>query len=512
MAESRGSNFIFRSSDTSLLIRAVLFDATDAKITAGTTSLRIWHVIPTTGALETYDFNDNTFKTGAVTTPTVAMTHRQAENNTYNTGYWNYRHTTLGPFVVGDKYIFEVSHANLPRPITAEYQYGDLEGDEATLIPDFVWDEDIVGAHGAASSAGLLLRSLGANISTRTNNANLNALLGVADTAGFSIAHTIWNALLASHNVANTMGSTMNAVAASGSPSAAAIAIAVWDENIVAAHGAASSAGFLLRVLGAAISTRVNNATLNALLGVPDVASTNLSDAIWDEDIVAAHGAAATAGFLVRTLGASISTRANNPTLNALLGVPDVLGADVPGQTTDEVWDEVLDGAHNVIDSSGRRLRTIDDLSEVGGAGDLTDIRTQVRKIDKTANDSPAAAGSLARKIDDLTTIINNVRNVVVAINLEGSAIRIECAVERFGVVELTPWVQCSAQIFDEANGIVATFGVGDFGAIGPRGFFTVERTPHLLVAGQTYQVRIVITDGAALQIITSKVIKVIQS
>lgn len=57
----------------------------------------------------------------------------------------------------------------------------------------------------------------------------------------------------------------------------------VWDEDIVAAHGTASTAGLLLRVLGAAIATRTNNATLNALLGVPDVAANTIAETIWDE-------------------------------------------------------------------------------------------------------------------------------------------------------------------------------------------------------------------------------------
>lgn len=56
-------------------------------------------------------------------------------------------------------------------------------------------------------------------------------------------------------------------------------------------------------------------------------------DAIWDEDIEAAHGTDATAGLLLRVLGSAISDRVNNPTLDAVLGVADVAGRDVPAQT-----------------------------------------------------------------------------------------------------------------------------------------------------------------------------------
>jgi len=65
-------------------------------------------------------------------------------------------------------------------------------------------------------------------------------------------------------------------------PTAATIADAVWDEDIEAAHGGDAAAGLLLRALGAAISNRANNATLNALLGVADSAGVDLVDEILD--------------------------------------------------------------------------------------------------------------------------------------------------------------------------------------------------------------------------------------
>lgn len=71
-------------------------------------------------------------------------------------------------------------------------------------------------------------------------------------------------------------------IAALNDPTVAAIADGVWDEDIVAAHGAASSAGLLVRALGAAISTRANSPTLAALLAVPDVASATILTAIAD--------------------------------------------------------------------------------------------------------------------------------------------------------------------------------------------------------------------------------------
>ncbi len=96
---------------------------------------------------------------------------------------------------------------------------------------------------------------------------------------------------------------------------------------------------------------------------------------VWDEDIVAAHGTADTAGLLLRALGAVISQRTNNPTLNALLGVADAAGADVPNTVTDEVWDEAS-ADHVAAGSLGERVERLDIIAS-GGAGGLTDGRAQ---------------------------------------------------------------------------------------------------------------------------------------
>jgi hypothetical protein len=112
----------------------------------------------------------------------------------------------------------------------------------------------------------------------------------VTDKTGYSISGTITtldglqNFDPATDTVANvtTVGSVSGAVAsvtADVGITAAAVDN-IWDENIVSAHGTASSAGLLLRALGAAISTRSNNATLNALLGVTDAASKTISTQI----------------------------------------------------------------------------------------------------------------------------------------------------------------------------------------------------------------------------------------
>jgi len=906
---------IIQTGDTSILFRAALFDATNAKITAGSATMRLWHIVPTTGAIESYDFNDDTFKTTALTTPTLALTHRTTDNSTYNTGTWTVRHATLTAFTIGDKYIAEISHASLPHSLQMEFQYGGAEGDTAleatvqaiqtlgatlnqfagartltkgsevgvfgntenddasyheindaagttdvyydfdigpantpsgvtwkgygrgtnddwdvmaydwggagwdtigniqglgpgvppdwvqqfilfpkhvdtsvgategvvrirfyntglttselqtnqltvqyavsataaasagysngaiwvdtvsgvagttahfngtadnpvltwadaltlstalgiknfriangstiqlsansdnytmsgdnwtldlngqsivgfhavgatvsgtctgsgydfhdciignvtaadgdlrncgiagdfvlsaagtyyfdqcysgvdgTAIPsvdfgagvantnlnmrhysggievknigqngtdnmnleghgqivlnancaggtiairghftitdnvaggfvvaggvlsddarytmseqaiasaDDVWDEDIVAAHGTASTAGLLLRALGAAISARANNSTLDDLLGVPDTAATdTVTGQVWEEVMASHNTAASMGAVMNAIAASGYPTVASIADGVWDEDIVAAHGTADTGGLLLRALGALISQRANNPNLNALLGVPDTALYDIAYTIWDEDVTA-HVAASSAGAALDALGTAIDGRANNANLNALLAVPDVAANTI----ANPIWD-ALTASHAVANSAGQRLQALDLLLESGGAGDAAVILAQALKLDQAAllavGDPGYDADSVAGDLNSLITTVATIdRDILCSVNLEGSDLRIEVASEQYGLVVTGTYTQCSCQIFAEDNSIVATIGVGDFGAITARGFWQYDLNPHPLVAGHTYQIQILLDDGIGGTYQNTKLFKVV--
>jgi hypothetical protein len=382
---------------------------------------------------------------------------------------------------------------------------------DIAAIVDGVWDEDIVAAHGTAATAGLLLRVLGSAISLRTFNNTLNALLGVPDTAVTdTVAGQVWQELAASHNTALTMGAIMNSLG----PLVLlpAIADAVWNED-ASTHVAASSTGLVLHALGWDISGRTFNNTLEALLGVPDTGATDTlpiytTDSVWDENIVTAHGTAGTSGFLARVLGGAISTRANNANLNALLGVPDVAANTIAYTVLDEV---ITAAAHVVPNSAAERLYSIDVLTQATGAGDLAYTKLQVAKVDKAACDSPATADSLADKMDDSLALLALLdRQIICTFNIETNGLRIETGVEQYGIIMTAPWVQCTAQIIDETNAIVKTITPANFGAIGARGFFTYTWDPMTLAAGKTYQVLITITNGGATTITSTKIFKLI--
>ncbi len=600
MSESRGMDII-RSNDGSILFRVALFDASGVEITTAA-NLNIGHFVPASGDLETYDFDDDTFKTTAVTTFNQATTHEQMDNNTEDTGIHVYRHPTLTDFAIGDKYVARVTHASLPQPIITEFQYGDLNGDIALNLPllreretaqagaagsitlaaaananddfynearisiiagigvgqsrfaddydgtskvltispnwvtnpdstseyvitpvaratpqvfptvadivDGVWDENIVTGHGGAQSAGLLLRVLGANIAARSFNADLDSLFGVPDTGVTdTIVGQIWEELAASHNNASTMGELLNN--AGVVLTAGQVENAVWDANLDAGHGAVNSAGLFVRVLASAIAARVNNPSLNALLAVPDSAGVNLPDVIWNENLFTAHGTADTAGFFIRQLAAGIAQRTNSNSLAALLAI-----ADNPGDTIAfPILDTVIDGGNHVVANSlAQRVRAVDLLTESGGAGDLAVTLAQSRKLDL----DPVGVtdpDSIAGKLDSVAANILVIdREIVTSFNLQGGAtFRIEVGVKQFGVIQTTPFVDAVVQIFDEAGSLVVNEGIVEMGTINTRGFFVNTVSPHGLVAGTTYEAFVQITDGAVLSISTTVPFKILQ-
>lgn len=120
-----------RQQGTAVMFRASLKDSTGAKLTTGTTTLTLFE-LQSDGTLKSYDFNDNTFKTTALTTATLALTHRTGNNSTYNTGVWSVNLATVSGFSVGGIYLAQVTNTGAyPPDQEREFQYGSGEGDFA---------------------------------------------------------------------------------------------------------------------------------------------------------------------------------------------------------------------------------------------------------------------------------------------------------------------------------------------------------------------------------------------
>lgn len=118
-----------RQSTDRLIFRASLKGSDGAKVTTGVASIKLYE-LQSDATLRTYDFSDNTFKTGAATTGSGLPTHRQSHNSTHDTGLWTYGLTTLTGFTRGNIYFAEVFHPSAyPTSQEREFQFGDAEGD-----------------------------------------------------------------------------------------------------------------------------------------------------------------------------------------------------------------------------------------------------------------------------------------------------------------------------------------------------------------------------------------------
>lgn len=93
-------------------------------VTSGTGTVR-YYELQSDGTLKSYDFDDNTFKTAALTTATASLTHRTGNNSTKDTGLWTRMQTTLTGFSAGNVYLEEFEHEDAVPPIQHRwFQYG----------------------------------------------------------------------------------------------------------------------------------------------------------------------------------------------------------------------------------------------------------------------------------------------------------------------------------------------------------------------------------------------------
>lgn len=124
MAVSERGIDIKQSAGGQLVFEVGLDDSTGALVSSGTTLLYLYE-LQSDGTLKSYDFNDNTFKTGSLTTETASMTHRTGNNSTRNTGIWTYSLGTLSGFTVGAVYIAMVTNSGAaPQTLRRKFQYG----------------------------------------------------------------------------------------------------------------------------------------------------------------------------------------------------------------------------------------------------------------------------------------------------------------------------------------------------------------------------------------------------
>ncbi len=123
-----------RQTADRILFRASLKDSTGAKVTSGTTELRVYR-LEDDGTLDVLDWDSGTkdFVSSGATDDEVTMTHRQADG--VDTGIWTYAitdATILAAFSLGQVYIVQVTNSGAsPESQEREFQFGGVEGDQA---------------------------------------------------------------------------------------------------------------------------------------------------------------------------------------------------------------------------------------------------------------------------------------------------------------------------------------------------------------------------------------------
>ena len=113
-----------RQTGDKIIARVSLKDDAGDAVVSGTTEIRLAE-LQSDGTLKTYDFDDDTFKSGAVTDDEATMTHRQMVNSTLDTGIWTYVFSTLSGFTAGNIYIIVVTNTGATPPQQErEFQFG----------------------------------------------------------------------------------------------------------------------------------------------------------------------------------------------------------------------------------------------------------------------------------------------------------------------------------------------------------------------------------------------------
>lgn len=122
-----------RQSTDRLVFRVSLKDADGAKVTTGTTELRVYRV-EDDGTLDVYDWTTDDFVATGSGTPDdeTTMTHRQRRDSSgadVDTGIWTAVLSTLTNWTSGQIYIAQVTNSGaVPESQEREFQFGGVEG------------------------------------------------------------------------------------------------------------------------------------------------------------------------------------------------------------------------------------------------------------------------------------------------------------------------------------------------------------------------------------------------
>lgn len=171
-----------RGTTDRLVFRALLQDSAGVIVTTGTTTLKLYE-LQLDGTVKSYDFADNTFKSTALTTETLAMTHRTGNNGTTSTGVWTVALATLTGFTPGNIYLASVNNTGASPTIQVrEFQFGNAEGDMVVNAGRLNVDATAVSTSTVA--ADRLEAALTVATGIDVNMGQLTPITPTADTTG----------------------------------------------------------------------------------------------------------------------------------------------------------------------------------------------------------------------------------------------------------------------------------------------------------------------------------------
>jgi hypothetical protein len=164
-----GKGIDVRATGSELIVRAAWNDGATipAPLSAGSATIRVIELQNSDASVKGYDFNSNTFKTTALTTPTLSLTERTTDNSTYHTGIWTARISTLSGFTAGNIYIVIATHSTAGVQWT-QFQFGSVEGDLAVVTSSGVdyLKSDVEFWNGTSVATGVTMGALTVNGNT----------------------------------------------------------------------------------------------------------------------------------------------------------------------------------------------------------------------------------------------------------------------------------------------------------------------------------------------------------
>jgi hypothetical protein len=172
-----------RQTGDRLIFRSLLQDSTGAILSTGTANLKLYE-LQSDGTLKSYDWNDNTFKTTALTTENQALTHRTGNNAGTSTGIWTYALTTLSGFTAGNLYFAHVSHTSAsPVVQVREFQFGVANAfDPFSQQASRSFASMVLGTVGAGSSTTSVVTSSLSPAAAVTDQFKNRAIIFASDT------------------------------------------------------------------------------------------------------------------------------------------------------------------------------------------------------------------------------------------------------------------------------------------------------------------------------------------